>query len=38
LCGIHGGGDGGKAGFLITCGATLLPFTNICLPLANTEY
>ena len=36
LCGIQGGGDGGNPGFLITCGATLLPLTNIGLPFANT--
>ena len=36
LCGIHGGGDGGYAGFLITCGATLLPLINIGLPFAKT--
>ena len=36
LCGIHGGGFGGYAGFGITCGATLLPLTNIGLPFAKT--
>jgi len=38
LCGIHGGGLGGNAGFLMKCGATLLPLTNIGLPFANTVY
>ena len=35
LCGIHFGG-GGYAGLGLTCGATLLPLTNIALPFANT--
>ena len=36
LCRIHFGGFGGNAGLGLTCGATLLPLTNIGLPSANT--